>query len=73
MSTISIPDEIYQKALDFAKAQHVSVDDVFTSAFMEHLDAWNRLKERAARGRREEFLKVLDKVPAVEPEEFDRI
>jgi hypothetical protein len=73
MSTISVPDEIYQKALDFAKAQRVSVDDVFTSAFIEHLAAWNRLKERASRGNREEFLAILDRVPAVEPEEHDRI
>ena len=73
MSKVNVPDDIYQKALDFAKAQQVSVDDVFTSAFMEHLAAWNRLKEQAARGSREEFLAVLDRVPAVEPEEHDRI
>jgi hypothetical protein len=34
--------------------------------------AWERLKQRASRGSREKFLAVLDKVPDVEPEEFDR-
>jgi len=73
MSTISVPDDLYRKALDLAKAQQISVDDVFASAFVEQLSAWSRLKERAARGSREQFLAVLDKVPEVEPEEIDRI
>ena len=73
MGTISVPDDLYREALDLAKAQRVSVNDVFVSAFTEQLSAWNRLKERAARGSREQFLAVLDKVLAVEPEGRDHI
>jgi hypothetical protein len=73
MSTISVPDELYRKAMDLAKAQQVSVDDVFASAFTEQLSVWNRLKARASRGNRDQFLAVLDTVPDVEPEELDRI
>ncbi|MBV9498172.1 MAG: hypothetical protein JO138_02245 [Acidobacteriaceae bacterium] len=71
--SVSIPEELYEKAAAIARAQNVSVDEVFASAFAEHLAAWERLKERAARGSREEFFAVLDKVPDVEPSPEDRI
>lgn len=73
MSTVSVPDELYKKAVEIAAAQHVSVDDVFSSVFAEHVAAWERLKQRASRGDREKFLAVLDKVPDSEPEDFDRL
>ncbi|HJZ98979.1 MAG TPA: hypothetical protein VKE70_20860 [Candidatus Solibacter sp.] len=72
-ATINLPDDLYQKALAMAKEHQISVDDVFVSAFVEHLSALQRLKERAARGDREKFLAVLDRVPDVEPEEYDRL
>lgn len=71
--SVSVPEELYEKAAAIAKAQNVSVDEVFASAFAEHLAAWERLKRRAARGNREEFLAVLDQVPDVEPGPEDRI
>ncbi len=71
--SVSVPEELYEKAAAIAKAQKVSVDEVFASAFAEHLAAWERLKRRAASGKREEFLAVLDKVPDVEPAPEDRI
>jgi len=70
--TVSVPEDLYQKAVEIAKTQHLSVDDVFASAFVEHVAAWERLQQRAARGNREKFLAVLDKVPDVEPEDFDQ-
>lgn len=69
---VSVPEELYPRAVEIAKAQNVSVDEVFASAFAEQLAAWERLKQRAARGTREEFLAALDKVPDVEPEDYDR-
>ena len=71
--SVSVPEELYKKAAAIAKAQNVSVDEVFASAFAEHLAAWERLKQRADRGSHEEFLAVLDKVPDVEPAPEDRI
>ena len=65
--SVSVPEELYQKAVEIADAQRVSVDEVFASAFAEQLSAWQRLQQRAARGTREEFLAALDKVPDVEP------
>jgi hypothetical protein len=71
--SINIPEDLYREAKAIAEAQHLSVDDVIVSAFAEQLAAWERLKQKAARGRREEYLKVLEKVPDVEPEDYDRI
>jgi hypothetical protein len=69
---VQVPEELYQKAVEIANEQHVSVDDLFASAFIEQLSAWERLQQRAARRSREKFLAVMDKVPDVEPEEYDR-
>ena len=70
---VSVPEELYQKAVEIAEAQHVSVEEVFASAFTEQLAAWERLKQRAARGNRESFLAVLEKVPGTEAEEYDHL
>jgi hypothetical protein len=71
MSSVSVPDELYRKAMEIAKVRHVSVDEVFASVFAEHVSAWERLQQRASRGDREKFLAVLDKVPDAEPEDLD--
>ena len=68
---VSVPDDLYQKAVEIAKAHNVSVDEIFASAFAEQLVAWQRLKERASRGSRERFLAVLDKARDAEPTESD--
>jgi len=69
---INVPEDLYQKAVEIAEAQHVPVDEVFASAFAEQLAAWDRLKQRAAIGSRDKFLAVLDKVPDIDPEEYDQ-
>lgn len=51
----------------------MSVDEVFASAFVEQLAAWERLQQRASRGDRGKFLAALDKVPDGDPQDFDRL
>ena len=70
---INIPEELYDQARAIAEAQNIAVEDVFASTFADHFAAWQRLQERAARGDREKFLAVLERVPDVEPEEYDRL
>jgi len=70
--SVSVPDELYQKALKIAQARRVSVDEVFASAFAEQLSAWKRLQQRADGGTHEKFLAALGKVPDVEPDDYDR-
>jgi hypothetical protein len=71
--SVNIPEHLYLQAREIANSQNLSVDDVISSAFAEQLAAWERLKQRAARGRQDTFAKVLEKVPDVEPEAYDRI
>lgn len=71
--SINIPDELYDQARTIAEAQHIPVEEVFASAFADQFAAWQRLRQRAARGDREKFLAVLDKVPDIEPAEYDRL
>jgi hypothetical protein len=56
-----------------AAAENISVDDLFASAFEERLLEFERLKEKAFRGSYEKFLRVMSKIPAVEPPERDRL
>ena len=65
--SVSVPDELYQKAVEIAKAQRVSVDEVFASAFAEQLSAWGRLQQRTARGTRDKFLAALTKCLTLNP------
>lgn len=70
--SVNIPEELYRKAAKIASERHTSVDEVFASAFVEQLAAWERLRQRAVRGDRDKFTAVLGKVPDVDPEEYDR-
>ena len=71
--TVNIPEELYRQASEIAAAENVSVDELFASAFEERLLELERLKEKAARGSYEKFMRVMAKVPAVEPPDFDRL
>jgi len=71
--SISVPEDLYDKAAAIAAAQKVSVDEVFATAFSEQLALWERLNARAQQGSHEKFLAALDRVPDIEPEEFDRV
>jgi hypothetical protein len=71
-SKVNVPEELYQKAAAIARAQKISVDELFTSVFSDYLEAFDRLRRRAARGDRKAFLSVLDRVPDREPAPEDR-
>ena len=71
--TINVSEELYSRAADIAAQENVSVEELFASAFEERILEFDRLKERAARGSYEKFLKVMDKVPDVEPADYDRL
>lgn len=71
--SVNIPEELYRRASEVAAAENVSVDDLFASAFEERILELERLKEKASRGSYEKFMRVISKVPAVEPPENDRL
>jgi len=76
MSTLSLrlPDSLYETALALAKREHVSVDQLISTAVAEKISALmteDYLEGRAKRGKREDYDAVLAKVPDVEPDEGD--
>jgi len=78
MSTLSIrlPNSIHQHAKRLAHDEGISVNQLVSSALAEKLsalDAERYLNERAERGKRVDIGAILAKVPAVEPEQNDRI
>lgn len=70
---IDIPQELYEQARQIAESQQLRVDDVLASALSDQLSHLRRLEERARRGNREKFLEVLDRVPDIAPEDYDRL
>ena len=78
MSTVQIrlPDSLYRRIQPAAEEDGISVDQFLATAAAEKLSALlttDYLAERAARaGTREEFLRLLEKAPDVEPQEYDK-
>jgi hypothetical protein len=70
--SVNVPEELYRKATEVAAAENIPVDDLFAAAFEERLLEFERLKEKASRGSYQKFLRVMSKIPAVEPPEHDR-
>lgn len=65
-----------RKDQSLAQDDGVPLDQFIATALAEKiavLDADHYLRERAARGSREKFDRVLAMVPDVEPDEYDRI
>jgi elongation factor P--beta-lysine ligase len=70
--SINVSEELYRRAAEVAAAENVSVSDLFASAFEERLLELERLKDKASRGSYQQFARVMSKVPAVEPPDYDR-
>ena len=78
MSTlnVNIPESLRRRAQALAQDDGVPLDQFIATALAEKvavLDADSYIRERAARGSREKFDRVLSKVPDIEPEEHDRL
>ncbi len=78
MSTLSIrlPHSLHKRLRELAKNEGTSINQLVASAVAEKLAALmtvEYLRERARRGSREKFERVLAKVPDVEAEDFDRM
>jgi hypothetical protein len=78
MSTISVrlPDSLHETARRLSKKEHVSINQLLTTALAEKISALmteDYLIERAKRGKRTKFEKAMTKVADTEAEEFDRL
>jgi hypothetical protein len=77
MSTISLrlPEPLHATARSLAEREQVSLNQLITLALAEKVSALmteDYLQERAKRGSKKKFQRVLKKVPNVEPDENDR-
>ncbi|MFN0197756.1 MAG: toxin-antitoxin system HicB family antitoxin [Planctomycetaceae bacterium] len=78
MSTISLrlPDSLHKQVRQLAQQESVSINQLITLALAEKLSALvteEFLGQRAERGNRKKFERVLGKVPKVKPEKHDRL
>jgi hypothetical protein len=78
MSTLSLrlPESLHERARALAQQEGVSINQLIATALAEKisaLDTIGYLKERAARGSREAFLRALDGVPDVAPIQGDEL
>jgi hypothetical protein len=78
MSTLSLrlPDSLHATARTLAEQEHVSINQLISTAVAEKISALmteDYLEKRAKRGRRRDYEAVLAKVPDVEPDERDRL
>jgi hypothetical protein len=78
MSTLSLrlPDSLHETARALASQEHVSMNQLISTAVAEKISSLmteTYLKERAAKGSREEFENIMKKVPDVPADLQDRI
>ncbi len=78
MSSLSLrlPDSLHRHIKEFSEKEGVSINQFISTAVAEKMSALstqNYLEDRAKRGSEAKLQKLLRKVPAIEPEEFDKI
>ncbi len=78
MSTLSLrlPNSLHEKIRQLAKQEGISINQFIASAAAEKMVSLlteSYLKNRAAKADYKKFKTVLDKVPDVEPEDYDKI
>ena len=76
MTTISLrlPESLHQRVRELAKAEHVSINQLISSALAEKMSALmtvEYMEERAARGSRDKFERAMSKVGDSEPDDGD--
>lgn len=78
MSTLSVrlPDSLHKKIKELAEKEGVSMNQFITLAVSEKMSALltvDYLKERAEKASKKKFEKIMDQVPDVDPEEYDKL
>jgi predicted DNA-binding ribbon-helix-helix protein len=76
MSTLSLrlPNSLHRKLKELAASEGISINQLLATAAAEKISALTTeqyLNERAARGRKSKFRRVLKKVPSAAPVKGD--
>ena len=72
---IQVPDKLYNQAIVFANNNNIKIDEFINYQFITNLEGFlmNQINERSKNVNRDDFERILSKVPDVEPEEYDRL
>ncbi|MEH1926104.1 hypothetical protein [Nostoc sp.] len=73
---VQLPESLYKQIEALAARENISIEQLTTIALSAQVSAWmtkDYLEEKAKRGSWEKFQQVLNKVPNVEPEEYDKL
>ncbi|HNB53946.1 MAG TPA: toxin-antitoxin system HicB family antitoxin [Anaerolineales bacterium] len=74
--TVRLPKSLHQKLKELSRAEGISINQFLATAAAEKMAALltkDYLEAEGAKGKREDFENVLQAVPSVAPEEFDRL
>ena len=73
---LRLPNSLHEKIRQLAKEEGISINQFIASAAAEKMASLlteSYLKKRASKADFKKFKSVLDKVPDVDPEEYDKI
>jgi hypothetical protein len=71
--SVTVPDEIYERAAKMAADRRIALEDFVSSALVDQMAAQEYISRRAGRSSEELFREALDKIPDVEPGDFDQL
>lgn len=73
---VPIPDSLYKQVEALAVKENVSIEQLVAIALSAQVSAWmtkDYIEEKAKRGSWDKFQQVLNKVPDIEPEDYDKL
>ncbi|MFN6530883.1 hypothetical protein [Nostoc sp. ChiSLP03a] len=73
---VQLPESLYKQIEALGSRENISIEQLATIALSAQVSAWmtkDYLEEKVKSGSWEKFQQVLNKVPNVEPEEYDKL
>lgn len=73
---VKIPESLYKQIEALASKENMSIEQLVAVALSAQVSAWmtkDYLEEKAKRGSWDKFQQVLNKVPDVEPDDYDKL
>ena len=74
--TVRLPKSLHEGIKQLAKSEGISINQFLVTAAAEKMSALltqDYLEKEALLGKKEDFERVLNAVPNIEPEEYDKI
>jgi hypothetical protein len=71
--SIAVPQDLYDRAMELAAQEHISVDDFVSAALADQIATRQYIHQRGARSTEDRFRQALKQIPDIEPEGSDRL